>query len=163
MTDEEFCTLYEAHAGRLWGFVVRITGDAAVAEEIVQESFMRVFTARRLDSATPEHRRRYLYTVATNLIRRSRRAEASEPLTESMTATEHAPMEDGIDVQNALSALSHTERATLWLAHVEGWSHREIARALGYREGSLRQVAVRAKRRFIEALGVGRREERGDA
>jgi RNA polymerase sigma factor (sigma-70 family) len=150
MTDDEFCELYEAHARRLWAYVFRATRNSSTADDIVQEAFLRVFAASSLERADANHRRNYLYTVATNLIRRRPRdeqlAEDAEP------AGGPDSLDDKLDVESALGELSIVERQTLWLGYVERWSHREIAGMLGYTEGSLRQVAVRAKRRFLEVF-----------
>jgi RNA polymerase sigma-70 factor (ECF subfamily) len=152
MTDEEFCALYEAHSRRLWAYVARATRSRATADDIVQETFLRMLEATSMNRANADHRRYYLYTVATNLIRRSHRRR-EEPLPEEVlnTAVSESP-DEKLAIERALGELSDVERQTLWLANVEQWSHREIARMLGYREGSLRHVAVRAKRRFIEAF-----------
>jgi len=160
MTDEDFCALYDAHARRLWAYVVRATGNRAAADDIVQEAFVRVFGAAALGKADSEHRRRYLYKVATNLIRQRYRRPREIELSEAPIASMRDAPEDKLAVERALNTLSEAERQTLWLAHVEGWSHREIARMLRYREGSLRQLAVRARRRFVAALGLGYRRDR---
>ncbi len=152
MTDEDFCALYRAHARSLWAYVVRATGDRTAADDIVQETFTRVLTARGLDRADQEHRRRYLYVVATNVMRGEHKRRSHEaPWEESMSPGVTPSRDDEWAVERTLRTLSPVERQTLWLAYVEQYSHREIARMLGYREGSLRQVAVRAKRRFLEA------------
>lgn len=152
MTDEDFCALYDAHARLLWAYVVRATRNRAAADDIVQETFARVWSAKGFDRADTDHRRRYLYLVATNLMRREYKRRGNEgPWDESMSPGVTESHDDALAVERALSVLSQVERQTLWLAHVERHSHREIARMLRYREGSVRQVAVRAKRRFIEA------------
>ena len=152
MTDEEFCALYEAHSRRLWAYVARATRSRATADDIVQETFLRIFEATSMNRADADHRRNYLYTIATNLIRRDHRRRDGSPPRDSFTAAVSEGPDEKLAVERALRELSEVERQTLWLAHVEQWSHREIARLLGYREGSLRQVAVRAKRRFIQAF-----------
>ena len=163
MTDEEFCALYETHAPRLWAYVVRATRSRAAADDIVQESFLRTFEVTTLNRANDDHRRRYLYTVATNLIRRHyKRREVPLPDGPFDTAISESP-DEKLAVERALEELSEVECQTLWLAHVEEWSHREIARMLGYRDGSLRQVAVRAKRRFMEAFTRHDRSERDES
>jgi RNA polymerase sigma-70 factor (ECF subfamily) len=153
MNDEEFCALYEAHGRRLWAYVVRATRDPTTADDIVQDTFMRVFSAKSMDRADSEHRRHYLYRVATNLIRRRYRRPVETTLGESSSQSTAISPDDELAVRQALNALSDVERQTLWLGYVEGWSWREVARMLGYREGSVRQLAVRAKRRFREAFG----------
>jgi len=158
MNDDEFTALYDAHARRLWAYIARVSRSAATADDVVQEAFMRVYNAKALEAADPEHRRQYLYKVATNLARRERRQHEH---TQALLGSELSPAEDvsgRLAVGDALDHLSDNERRTLWLSHVEGWSHREIAAMLGYREGSIRQVAVRARRRFLEVFGPRNRK-----
>ncbi|HVG52776.1 MAG TPA: sigma-70 family RNA polymerase sigma factor [Vicinamibacterales bacterium] len=156
MTDEDFCALYEAHARRLWAYVTRAIRDGAAAEDIVQEAFARVFRAKAMETEDEEHRRRYLYTVATNLIRRRYRGLVEVPFEERAGHSPTSSPENAMAVTQALSGLTRIERQTLWLAYVEGWSWREVGRLLGYREGSIRQVGVRARRRFRELFGESR-------
>lgn len=156
MNDEDFCALYEAHARRLWAYVVRATRDTAAADDIVQDTFARVFSAKTMEAADSEHRRRYLYKVATNLIRRRYRRPVEADLRESESRSASISLDEKLAVEQALNALSDVERQTLWLGYVEGWSWREGARMIGYREGSVRQLAVRAKRRFREAIRLSR-------
>lgn len=156
MNDEDFCALYEAHARRLWAYVVRATRDAAAADDIVQDTFAKVFSAKSLDTADSEHRRYYLYKVATNLIRRRYRRPVEAHLEQSSSTSAGISLDEKLAVEQALNALSDVERQTLWLGYVEGWSWREVAQVLGYREGSVRQLAVRAKRRFRDAFRMSR-------
>jgi RNA polymerase sigma-70 factor (ECF subfamily) len=160
MTDEDFCALYDAHARRLWAYVMWATKNAAVADDIVQETFVRVLNAKTMAEADPDHRRHYLFKVATNLIKRryGRAVELAPPHSGSYIAA--TPSDERLAVEQALDTLSTTERQTLWLAYAEGWSWREVAEMLGYREGSVRQVAVRAKRRFREAFGMSSKQGR---
>ena len=150
MTDEDFCALYETHARRLWAFVVRASGSATAADDIVQEAFVRILGARSMDAAGAEDRRRYLYAIATNLVRRRYRDARDAAAIETVRTP--AAFDDRLIVERALAALPPIERQTLWLAYVEGWSWREVAAMLGYREGSIRQVAVRARRRFRKVI-----------
>ena len=157
MTDEAFRSLYDTYARPLWAYVFRATGNAAGADDIVQEAFLRVFEGKRLDQADLDHRRRYLYKIATNLIRRRHRRKAEAELAEGIDLSAFPKTEESMAVTRALEKLSPIERQTLWLANVEEWPLREIAAVLGYREGSLRHVAVRAKRRFLQAFRGERR------
>lgn len=150
MNDEAFCALYDAHAGRLWAYVTRMTRDPAAADDIVQESFLRVYAAPALADASKDHRRHYLYAVATNLVRRRTRTSDVVEDASAHGASHDPDVEQHLAVQQALEALPLVERQTLWLSYVERWSAREIGAMLGYREGSVRQVAVRARRRFAD-------------
>jgi RNA polymerase sigma-70 factor (ECF subfamily) len=160
MTDEDFCALYDAHARRLWAYVMRATKNAAVADDIVQETFVRVLGAKTMAEADPDHRRHYLFKIATNLIKRQYGRAVELAPQHSGPYVAATPSDERLAVEQALDTLSTTERQTLWLAYAEGWSWREVAEMLGYREGSVRQVAVRAKRRFREAFGMASKQGR---
>jgi len=136
VTDDDFCALYERHARRLWAYVARMTHSATAADDIVQEAFVRVYEAAALVEATDEHRRRYLYTVATNLLRRRRRTELQHDDDRQDSASEGLDLTERLAVRQALRALPRVERQALWLTYVERWSSRELAAMLGYREGS---------------------------
>src|SRR5919201_7033510 len=72
MDEDAFRAFYERTAPSLWGYLARISGDRQVADDLLQESYYRLLKAREaFESET--HRRNYLYRVATNLVRDSRR------------------------------------------------------------------------------------------
>src|ERR671911_466347 len=110
MTDEDFCALYDAHARRLWAYVMRATKNSAVADDIVQETFVRVLGAKTMTEADADHRRHYLFKVATNLInpRYGRAVEPAPP--QSSSDIPAMPPEERLAVEQALDALSRTER-----------------------------------------------------
>jgi RNA polymerase sigma-70 factor (ECF subfamily) len=56
------------------------------------------------------------------------------------------------DVGNAMADLALHDRQMLWLAYVEGASHREIARVLGLKAASIRSMLSRARKRLAEQL-----------
>jgi RNA polymerase sigma factor (sigma-70 family) len=154
VNDEHFRDLYDRQARNLWAYVARMTGCATAADDIVQEAFLRVYTARALEAADADHRRRYLYTVASNLVRRrGREAVVDAPVEDLDLAATGTDPADALAVRQALAGLSIVERQALWLSYAERYSAREIAVMLGYRDGSLRQVMVRARRRFVALFG----------
>jgi RNA polymerase sigma-70 factor (ECF subfamily) len=65
-----------------------------------------------------------------------------------------------MDVQRALAKLALRDRQLLWLAHVEGASHREVAAALGLGVASVRVLLFRARRRLAAHLGGAERSTR---
>src|SRR6187551_3552104 len=73
MDEDAFRAFYDRTSGALWGYLSRISGDRQVADDLLQESYYRL-----LKSAVPfeseVHRRNYLYRIATNLVRDSKRA-----------------------------------------------------------------------------------------
>jgi RNA polymerase sigma-70 factor (ECF subfamily) len=102
-----------------------------------------------------DHRKNYLYRIATNLLRDHFRR--SKPVSHEVPERGDSPAhEDAVhlrsDVGGAMAELAPRDRQMLWLAYVEGASHREIAKALGLRPASIRSMLFRARHRLAEQL-----------
>jgi RNA polymerase sigma factor (sigma-70 family) len=79
MTEPAFLEFYARTAGRLHGYLRKLTGDPALAEDLLQEAYLRFLTrARGLDN--DEHQKNYLFRIATNLARDHFRREQRRPL-----------------------------------------------------------------------------------
>jgi RNA polymerase sigma-70 factor, ECF subfamily len=158
--DEAFRGFYATTARPLWSYLRASCGNAALADDLLQESYLRLLSA---DLAHEEDsgRRAYLYRIATNLLRDhwrrgQRRPEPSsaageDAFTEITPAAGAGPCER-LDVRRALAKLAPRDRQLLWLAHVEGASHRELASILGLGATSVRVLLFRARRRLAAAL-----------
>jgi len=152
MQDDEFRAFYQEHARRLWAYLARLTGDPTAADDIAQEAFLRMLTASAAARLTGEHRKNYLYKVATNLARRHLRRPRDEALVNTLGEPLEEEPDEILAVRQALSRMKESERGLLWLAYVEGFSHREIARMLGYREQSIRPLLHRARAKLVRLL-----------
>jgi len=167
MGEQEFRLFYEQTARRLWAYARRLCGDSALADDLVQESYYR-FLQAKLNSSEEAYRRNYLFRIATNLARdQFRRAkwQSGSPPPET-AANEHHGHESGLrsDVGHVLETMKPRERTLLWLAYVEGASHREIAAATGAKEASIRPMLFRARRKMAGLLrkrGLGTDALRG--
>lgn len=153
--DPGFDEFYREMHPRLWAFLVRTTREPDLAEEVAQESFVRLLASRGA-TLPAEERRAYLFRIAENLVRdaaRRRSRERTASLAEAPEPVAPEPAEPMCRrAATALGALGERERKLLWLAHVEEWNHAEIAGLLGLAAGSVRVLLHRARRRFRERL-----------
>jgi RNA polymerase sigma-70 factor (ECF subfamily) len=107
-----------------------------------------------------DHRRNYLFRIATNLIRdRYRR-----PRPDNTQLPEHGDgdipaagdlarqTQQRTDLQRAMARLSHRERELVWLAYGQGSTHQEIAGLLGLKAGSIKPLLFRARRKLARIL-----------
>jgi RNA polymerase sigma-70 factor (ECF subfamily) len=162
MDEDAFRGFYERTARTLTGYLTRITGSRAAADDLLQESYYRFLRAdARLENET--HRRRYLYRIATNLARdRYRRimvhptfapAGEAERAASPAGAGDHASVERRLDLSRAMDQLRPRDRAMLWLAYAQGASHREIAAVVGVGTASVKPLLFRARRKLGALLG----------
>src|SRR5499426_3987425 len=148
MTEEAFRVFYEQTARPVWVYLARTTGDDRLADDLLQETYYR-FLRTRTSFESDDHRRHYLFRIATNLVRdqwRRARTDALElgDVPETSPAIDDNALGDGahgrIDVTRALEQLKPRERSLLWLAYAQGFSHEEIAAQLGLRTASLKAL-----------------------
>jgi RNA polymerase sigma-70 factor (ECF subfamily) len=159
MNEEAFRVFYEQTARPVWLYLARMTGDRRLAEDLLQECYYR-FLRASASFASDEHRRRYLFRIATNLVRDHRRRPNRETAPSGGRA-EAIAAPDGvtadrvarqIDLSRAMTQLKPRERSLLWLAYAQGWSHDEIAATLGLKASSLKALLHRARRRLLALL-----------
>ena len=85
----DFSAMYERHAPHLRRFVLFLSGDPALADDLVSETFIRVWNARtRVDLTTV---RGYLFAIARNLFLESRRRARHDQLNERLVDLEPGP------------------------------------------------------------------------
>lgn len=159
--DAAFDALFERWAGKLLRFLERMVRDAAVAEELVQETFLRVHRARARYAPDAKFST-WLYTIASNVARNElRRPFRRAPHDSTDAEREGAPLElvaeespvdeivnarrEGAEVEAALAHLPERQRAALWLAAVDGLSYAEVAKALETSESSVKALVHRAR------------------
>ncbi|RPF27646.1 RNA polymerase sigma factor SigE [Georgenia muralis] len=152
------------HSPRVYRLAYRLTGNRADAEDLTQETFVRVF--RSLHSYQPGNFDGWLHRITTNLFldqarRRSRlrldpigeateRLPAARDTDEPERGFEHAHLD--LDVQAALDALPPRYRAAVVLCDIEGLSYEEIAATLDIKMGTVRSRIHRARAMLREQL-----------
>lgn len=163
MDEDAFRVFYERTARSVWAYLSRMTGDARLADDLLQETYYRFLRAGGTHESDA-HRRNYLFRIATNLVhdhRRRPRADRVE-MTEQIEAvdarldTNAANLAERtvrrLDLARAMGRLKPRERHMLWLAYANGSSHREIADALGLKRASIKLLLFRARRRLANLL-----------
>jgi RNA polymerase sigma-70 factor, ECF subfamily len=156
MDEDAFRAFYDRTSRALWGYLSRLSGDRQVADDLLQESYYRLLKSS-MAFESENHRRNYLYRIATNLVHDSRRG--GRPLfVEGVDVHDleapcgPADAEQRADVRRAMGRLKPRERALLWLAYAQGSSHSEIADTLGLKTGSIKLLLFRARRKLAALL-----------
>jgi RNA polymerase sigma-70 factor (ECF subfamily) len=154
MDEAAFHALYERTAPALRAYLARVLGDRVLADDLLQDAYLRLLRVGFVGSSDA-HTRNYLFRIATNLLRDHFRRPRREVLglPETASAPERVSELDlRKDFQGAFGKLSPRERAMLWLAYVEGSSHKEIAAIMGVRATSLKAMLFRARSHLAELL-----------
>jgi RNA polymerase sigma-70 factor (ECF subfamily) len=157
----DFATLYESHSKDVFRFALFLSGDPALAEDIVSETFIRAWGAReRMDLASVKA---YLFAIARNLYlhdrrRLSRRGAGREAaLDESLSSAEPSPERRALartelaSVLAGLQTLPEIDRAALVMRFEDQLPYEEIARALGLSLSAVKVKIHRARLRLAEA------------
>ena len=158
LTEREFQEIYHQLGRPVWAYLYRMTGNAADADDLVQDTFCRLLATPVVTRDTGELRA-YVFRIATNAaIDRWRRAERQPRASEPVPDSAQAPGNVGEDVARrqdvaaTLRELKPQERIMLWLAYVEGSEHREIAGALGLKTSSVPVLLFRARKKLATLL-----------
>ena len=151
MDEQAFSALYEATAKPLWRYVARVSGRPDVADDILQESYLRLLRSGRSDMELADGRP-YLFRIATNLLHdRWRRGDHLQFQQSDEPSTKSHP-ETTLDATRMLHRLKPRARELLWLAYMEGMTHREIADVTGLNVMSVRILLLRARREAAALL-----------
>ncbi|GAA3583028.1 RNA polymerase sigma factor [Nonomuraea rosea] len=163
---DAFTAVFDAHYAEIRRYLGRRVG-LDVAEDLAAETFLIAFRRRELFDASSGEVRPWLYGIATNLIRRHRRAELRHY--RALARTGPPPDDDGHDqrvvdrltagvtvgrLAGLLAGLSTGERDVVLLVAYGGLSYAEVAGALNVAEGTVASRLSRARTKMREALGV---------
>jgi RNA polymerase sigma-70 factor, ECF subfamily len=155
MDEASFRSFYDQSAPRLFSYLLLVSGQRALAQDLLQETYFRFLTAK-LPPLTDLQAQNYLFRIATNLTRDRWRHHREEPLPDKINEQSKAPPIDRqLEMRQAFQRLKLRERQLLWLAYVEGANHKEIAECTGLRAGSVRLLLFRARRRLAKLIREG--------
>ncbi len=152
--------LIKAHQGSLYAYILRMSGKPEMAEDIVQDAFVRVLM--HLDRFDPRFRfSTWLFTIAKRLYLNANqklKPHYDSEIVSSWGADTSAPsaptIQDEVDVnargciQSALDALSDEQREVILLFHQQNWSINAIAKHLEMPEGTVKSHLHRGRQRM---------------
>lgn len=158
---DDFHRLLGERSPRWYSACLRITRDAALAEDAVQDALLKAWDKRahfRGEAELDTWIHRIAINAAIDQMRRLRpqaligQEDCEEPVEERTPASAHqaAAFADGLD--GALRGLSELERCCFVLKHVEQWRLLEIAEEFGISQDSVKQALFRALRKLRGTL-----------
>jgi RNA polymerase sigma-70 factor (ECF subfamily) len=158
---QAFARLVDRHKDAVVGYLARLTGNRDRAEDLAQETFLRLY---RSASGYEERGflRAFLFRIATNLLRSEERRERRMRLLAPFLVLdrEEAPVaplrllraEVQREVSSAIAKLPLSYRVPLVLHELEGWSYADIAAELSCREGTVKSRIFRGRERLRRSL-----------
>jgi RNA polymerase sigma-70 factor, ECF subfamily len=163
---------YRRHAGASFGLALRVTGDRALAEEVVQEVFLRLWNAP--DRFDPERGSLRSFLLAqthgrsVDLVRSESARRAREQREARRTAAAGYDLEREVwdlaladQVRSALAELTDSERSAIELAYFGGHTYREVAVLLGEPEGTVKSRIRAGLGRLRTAITAGGVQDTG--
>ncbi|MGB2714916.1 MAG: RNA polymerase sigma factor [Vicinamibacterales bacterium] len=153
----DFDSLYRQHGQEVHRFALFLSGDRSMAEDLVSEAFLRMWTAReRVELATV---RGYLFAIVRNLFLKDiQRKRRHVPLADRLAAG-GPDQEDRAAVQSnlrtvlvALASLPEIDRAAVLMRADDALPYEEIARVLRISIGAAKVRVHRARLKLAEAL-----------
>jgi len=151
---------YAAHAGELYGFAARSLGDSGLAEEAVQETFLRAWRAGERFDPQIGSLRTWLFAILRNVVIDLGRARASRPqLTEVEAEPTVEPLDEALrawQIEEAMRRIGDRHRRVLVETYYRGRPYAEVAEELGIAEGTVKSrvyYGLRALRVALEEIG----------
>ena len=152
---------YDTHAGELYGFALRALDDRSMAEEAVQETFVRAWRAASRFDPSIGGVRTWLFAICRNVVVDLWRSRAARASRDEMPVP--SPGHDELDrrlrawqVEEALGRLSDHHRQVVVATLYGGLSAKEVAAALGIPEGTVRSrlfYGLKALRLILDEMG----------
>jgi RNA polymerase sigma-70 factor (ECF subfamily) len=167
-TDDDVRAVYAAHGGELYRFARRALGDSGLAEEAVQEAFLRAWQAADRFDDQLGSLRTWLFAILRNVVIDLSRARAVRP---RLAAVDHSGQEPTLDlasaesiesvlvtwqVEEALGKISPEHRVALVEVHIKGRSYAEVATEMGVPAGTVKSrvfYGLKSLRLALEELG----------
>src|SRR5436190_8503443 len=167
--NDALAEVYRRHAGAVYALARRVLGEAAAAEEVVQEVFLRLWNSPEKFDSERGSLRSYLLAHAhgrsvdqlrSDTSRRRREEREVRQAAEAGYDLEHQVWDLAVadTVKVALSRIPIEERRAIELAYFGGLTYREVAVMLGTPEGTVKsriRAGLRRMRDSLTEAGIG--------
>jgi RNA polymerase sigma-70 factor (ECF subfamily) len=151
---------FDAHHQSVYRFAYRLTRDPALAEDVVQESFLAFVRApERVDPARGSVKT-YLFAIARNLVLKHYRDTREVELLDELPVERFSP-DLAAAVEQAIASLPPLQQEAVILFEYEGFTLDEIARVTGGDAGTVKSRLHRARERLKRILAPYRKVEHG--
>jgi RNA polymerase sigma-70 factor (ECF subfamily) len=153
------------HLDSLYGTALRLTRNAADAQDLVQDTYVKAFKSRRQFTAGT-NLKAWLFTILHNTFRNRRRDIGRDPIDVDSERVDLAAPRDpadtpeeqllrgamGPELQEALDSLPEAFREAVWLRDVEEFPYAEIAEMLGIPVGTVMSRISRGRRMLYDKM-----------
>ncbi|GAB3506940.1 RNA polymerase sigma factor [Pseudoxanthomonas daejeonensis] len=151
--EAAFESIYREHARAIHALALRLTGSPAAAEDITQDTFLRMFgflSGLREDTPLRPWLKRVAANLAIDRLRRERRYSDDDALLQALDG--NAAPATVAEASGLLRRLPPLARTLVWLHEMEGWSHEELARRFGRSPSWSKSILSRSLARLREHL-----------
>lgn len=160
--DRAFEKLVNEHGPAVRNFLFRLTlGDAALADDLAQETFLKAYSGLHLFHALSRFRT-WLFTIAYNefvsYMRRNREERLPDGFDNGIGQRENSSEKESLhtelrhDIQQALAALADTERTLITLFYFDDLPIKEICKITALPSGTVKSYLSRAKNKLAKEL-----------
>ena len=158
--EQDVREAYAAHSGELYGFALRSLGDVGLAEEAVQETFVRAWRAGERFDPEIGSLRTWLFAILRNVVIDLGRARAVRPsVAEGGIEPSVEPFEEALSawqIEEAMRRIGEEHRRVIFETYYRGRPYVEVAKELGVPEGTVKSrvyYGLRALRVVLEEMG----------
>lgn len=155
--------LFDRYGGPLFGYGMRLLRDTGMAEELVQDTFVRLWRGASRYDAGRGSARTWIYSIARNAAIDLQRRRSARPLLQAAPEDEffgseepHEQIVERLEVRAALETLGEKHREVLHLSYDKGLTQLEIAERLSIPVGTVKTRTyhgLRAMRQELESRG----------
>lgn len=153
MTIAEYNLCIDEYSDSIFRFVRKNLRDMHRAEDIVQDTFTKIWERREKISFSKA--KSYLYTTAyhtmLDVIKKDKRLSIEEEITEAHTFNKYSDVSEILE--EAIKRLPDSQRASLMLRDYEGYSYKEIEEITGLKESQVKVYIYRARKFLKEYIG----------